>query len=299
MKKLQTPDVPVKSHHCPKNYEGSSKGMEAQAALECVMQIWGHGGVTAFIEVICIDDDATTKAYLAHSFADLDKKGIPRPKTKKGVPKTTARDNKGKLLGEHPVISFFADLSHRVRTYAKYLYALKNVSRKESEMNDVDCLHLKRNFAWWIFSGIGLTYLEFKNSAMSPVLHHFNDHSQCGTWCRHRNKSKEELDQLEKYRCKEKNKKLYLQCVEVIEKFIDEEHLRECHHNMSSQKNEAMNKSLMRYIPKDKTLCKTMSLTSRLGIAISIDTLGHLEYFLRLSLALKFRTTELTMSGLR
>jgi hypothetical protein len=299
MKKLQTPDVPVKSHHCPKNYEGSSKGMEAQAALDCVMKIWGHEGVRAFIDVICLDDDATTKAYLAHCFADLDARGIPRPTNKKGIPKTSARDNKGQLLGVHPVISFLADLSHRVRTYAKYLYALKQVGKKESEMNDVDCLRLKRNFAWWIFSGIALTFENFRDSAMSPVLHHFNDHSQCGTWCRHRNKSQKELDVLKKYRSKETNKKLYLQCVEIIEKFTTEEHLRECHHNMSSQKNEAMNKSLMRYVPKDKTYCKTMSLTSRLSIAISIDTLGHSEYFLRLFGAMKFRKTELTFSGLR
>jgi hypothetical protein len=93
--------------------------MAVQAALECMMKIWGHEGVRAFIKVICLDNNATTKAYLAHSFVDLDKKGLPRPTTKKGIPKTTvARDNKGKLLGLHPVISFLADLSHQVQTYA-------------------------------------------------------------------------------------------------------------------------------------------------------------------------------------
>jgi hypothetical protein len=73
-------------------------------------------------------------------------------------------------------------------------------------------------------------------------------------------------------------------------KFITKEHLQECHHNMSSQKNEMMN--------KDKTYCKTMLLTSRLSIALSIDTLGHWEHFLKLFRAMKFRTTELTFSGL-
>jgi hypothetical protein len=64
MKQHKTPDIPVGSHNCPKNYDGSSKGMEAEAALECMMKIWAHKGVRAFIEVICLDDDATTKAYL-------------------------------------------------------------------------------------------------------------------------------------------------------------------------------------------------------------------------------------------
>jgi hypothetical protein len=68
----------------------------------------------------------------------------------------------------------------------------------------VDCLRLKRNYAWWIFTGASLTYEEFKNSAMSPVLHHFNDHSKRGTWCHHRIKDEEELAKLKKYRCKKK-----------------------------------------------------------------------------------------------
>jgi hypothetical protein len=51
--------------------------MEAKAALECLNKIWTHKEISAFIEVVCIDDDATTKAYLAHCFFDLDAKGLP------------------------------------------------------------------------------------------------------------------------------------------------------------------------------------------------------------------------------
>lgn len=68
---------------------------------------------------------------------------------------------------------------------------------------------------------------------------------------------------------------------------------------MSSQKNEAMNKSIMRYVPKDKTLCMTMALTSRLCIAVSVDTLGHSVFYVQLFSAMGFATTELTFSGLR
>jgi hypothetical protein len=58
----KTPDVPVIKHHC-------LKGMKAKAALD--------EGISAFIDIVCIDDDASTKAYLSHSFWDLDTKGIP------------------------------------------------------------------------------------------------------------------------------------------------------------------------------------------------------------------------------
>jgi hypothetical protein len=72
MGKETTPDVPVINHHCPQNHEGSLKGMEAKVALECVNKIWLHADISAFIDIVCIDDDATPKAYLTHCFADLD-----------------------------------------------------------------------------------------------------------------------------------------------------------------------------------------------------------------------------------
>jgi hypothetical protein len=299
MEKHKTPDVPVLDHECPKNYTGSSKGMEAQAALDCVNKVWSHADISAFINIICLDDDATTRAYLQHSFAHLDANNLPRPTNKKGEPKTGKRNDKGKLHKEHPVIQFLADLSHRVRTFAKYLYALKNAAKKHSEMNDIDCLRMKRNYAWWLFSGVSLTYEEFAASVRSPVLHHFNDHTTCGTWCKHTKKTVSELQKLKKYRCKETNAKLYLQCEEIVARFSTEEHLRECYHKMSSQKNEAMNKSIMRYAPKDKTYARTMSLTSRINLSIGIDCVGHAEYYQRLFSSMLFRHTALTFSGLR
>ncbi len=90
---------------------------------------------------------------------------------------------------------------------------------------------------------------------MCPVLHHFNNRSLCETWCHYRNKDEEEVAKLKKYRCKERNVKLYLPCDEIMERFCSEERLRECQHQMSSQKNEAMNRNIMRYAPKDKTYC--------------------------------------------
>ncbi len=126
------------------------------------------------------------------------------------------------------MIKFLANLSHRVRTFAKYVYKLKKAAKKTSEMNGVDALRLKRNYAWWLFSGVNLTYAQFKQSAKSPVLHHFNDHSHCGTWCKHTTKSEEELSKLKKYRCKKQNEKLYLQCEEIIERISTKERPKEC-----------------------------------------------------------------------
>jgi hypothetical protein len=68
---------------------------------------------------------------------------------------------------------------------------------------------------------------------------------------------------------------------------------------MYSQKNEAMNKSIMRYCPKDKTLCRTMVLTSRIHLAIGINTLGHQSFFEEVFSTMGFTKTHVTFSGLR
>jgi hypothetical protein len=51
---------------------------------------------------------------------------------------------------------------------------------------------------------------------------------------------------------------------------------------MSSQKNKAMNKSNMRYAPKDKMHAQTMALTSQINLAIGINCMGHAMYCERL-----------------
>jgi hypothetical protein len=56
------PDLHVHPHDCPpRNHDGSSKGMKALEALECVNKVWIHIEITAFDTIICIDDDASTK----------------------------------------------------------------------------------------------------------------------------------------------------------------------------------------------------------------------------------------------
>jgi hypothetical protein len=116
--------------------------MEAKAALECVSKVWAHSEILAFIDIICLNNDAMTKAYLHHSYANLDTLLMPRPKNKKGEPKRSKKDNKGQLPRNHPAINFLADLCHGVYTFGKYLYlwALLKGGKKKSEINVVDCL---------------------------------------------------------------------------------------------------------------------------------------------------------------
>jgi hypothetical protein len=39
MEKYETPNLAVREHNCPRDHEGSLKGMEAKAALKCVNRV--------------------------------------------------------------------------------------------------------------------------------------------------------------------------------------------------------------------------------------------------------------------
>ena len=101
---------------CPKNHDGSSKGMEATGAIENVVNIFNEHG--CYVAMLACDDDSSSKAVLQWSYKDLEFQATANgevyvwPKTASGRKKT---DN-GKLPLEHPMMIFLADKNHRVRT---------------------------------------------------------------------------------------------------------------------------------------------------------------------------------------
>jgi hypothetical protein len=56
---------------------------------------------------------------------------------------------------------------------------------------------------------------------------------------------------------------------------ITEEMLEMTLHFFDTQKNEGMNMAIMKYAPKTKTYCKTLSLKARVSIAASVNSTGH------------------------
>jgi len=59
----------AREHDCPRNYEGSSKGMEAKGAVQLTENIFASG--FAWVRSLITDDDSSTRANVAHSFEDL------------------------------------------------------------------------------------------------------------------------------------------------------------------------------------------------------------------------------------
>ena len=77
------------------------------------------------------------------------------------------------------------------------------------------------------------------------------------------------------YRCKHKHTKAYSQICKRYQPYITAASLTMLHHQWSTQTNEALNKSVSSYAPKDRTFCSTQSLATRVSIAAAVQIAGY------------------------
>ena len=123
-----TKNIPHEPDICPKNYEGSAKGMEATGAARIVSRLFRNEEVKCFVAMLVTDDDSSVRKILEHSYRELIDAGKmmeadwPRYKNGTGQKKP---DN-GLLPILHAIILFLADKGHRVRGYASKLFAEAN-----------------------------------------------------------------------------------------------------------------------------------------------------------------------------
>ena len=82
---------------------------------------------------------------------------------------------------------------------------------------------------------------------------------------------------------RDKNKpedmKVYKQIKSEYEKFVTEERLKECYHNFDTQLNESLNNAIAKVAPKNRTYCKSLSLSARVHIVIGIQNYGYKKYW--------------------
>ena len=157
---------------CPRNYlTGSSKAMEASAALELLLQLWALG---VEIEFIVSDDDSTMRAHLKH----------------------IGTHKNGKLPLHILMPLFLCNPSHRIKVMVKDIFALALASNSKIECQKIDALRLKKYLGCWIGKSKMLPFPEFKKLSKAPVEHLFATHEWCSAeWC-----FSAELDQVaEKY----------------------------------------------------------------------------------------------------
>jgi hypothetical protein len=261
---------------CARNYEGSSKGMEAHGALKSCLNL--HRNHNIVYEIIVMDDDSSTENILTWNFEEAIKEGMmtKAPLTAKGNKKS---DN-GQLPTTHPKITRLADHNHRCRCWAGKCYNHAYAKGEKSECKAADAERLKRNLTYALHQYKGEDFETFKQMIWAVLYHHFNVHDTCGDWCRYL-QNKENPEELKKlfYRCKLKNAKLYEQLLEIWKTYGSDASLRQVHHAWHTNKCESMNQFIAKFIRKSEHLCRTIVGRARTNLAVSIDSVGYEEYY--------------------
>ena len=182
-------------HECVQNYDGSSKGMEAHAALELTKEAKIRRGF--IVGCIVADDDSSMKALVRHSYTERQANDPnykwPRLRPKKpGTLGSKLRDT-GKLPLEVPEPTWLADPTHRTKVVASRFFGLKSKGKKEScGIGAADCLRLKLYWGFMVKQNRTKTLEEFELAALAPLEHLFDNHKHCGEWCKRKTKTDEE-----------------------------------------------------------------------------------------------------------
>ena len=153
-----------KPHRCPRNYSGSSKAMEADAALQAYQFLHDASKGTMTLGHIIADDDSSMRSYLRH-------RSLFHPK--------------GALPLELPEPRWLADPTHRTKVVAKPFFSLAATGKSNTDCTPVDAARIKR---WWghmIKMYRGAPFKRLKQAVDSVLEHLFDDHKYCDIkWCK-------------------------------------------------------------------------------------------------------------------
>jgi hypothetical protein len=191
---------------CPKNHDGSSKGMEATEAIQNVVHL--HNDQSVFLKTYVMDNDSSRKAIRKDK---IDARNM----TNEDWPRTASerkKNDNGQLPLSHPKIEFVADKNHHIRTYTKYYFELSHTKKSESICTNNGAKRMKRNCLYFIHMYHSQPLPLFQRAAKAVLKHHFNNHEFCDEWCPWKKWGEEERIFKElKYQCKEVDNELYLQ----------------------------------------------------------------------------------------
>ena len=275
-------------HRCPRNYAGSSKGMECTMCVYMAKKLPEEG---CYVFRLVTDDDATTRANMRHSYNELVKAGVWTskkdcwPKTESGAYKT----DYGKIPLTIPEpCSMVADRNHCTKTFGRRCYKKlsNNALKTKTGITKGDCEAMKRNFGYWVHKNHTKDFETFKYRYQAVVAHHFDDHQYCVAvedgddgFCKYVNNEERRTDAKRngKFKDKVQHNELYKALMDVSNQYGTDDALMEVHHPFSSQRNEAINNKVMRLVPKHMHYSKTKQFADRVSLMVIIDSLGRKE----------------------
>ena len=249
------------THTCKRNCGDtdkgiSAKGMEPLGTCELVNEAPKYG---MKIHGICMDDDQSTRAQLR--FDD--------------GPEST-----GRMTRELEVTNFFADPSHRKKTYNNGLYKM---------FSNPIAKRLGKYFSCWVSQMKKESKKEMHRLRKVPVLHAQGNHSLCcetgNDWCLASRAKKEGKSYNKKPIFdvnNKKHKKRIIQHEEYHMKMVSEKKQAEMRHNFNTQTNESLNMRAAEFAPKHKNFSRSSSLKYRIQNVIGTHNSGYLKFYIKL-----------------
>ena len=173
-------------HICPKNYEGSSKVMEADAVLHLYKSMFYNSNKQLTLKAIVADDDLVIRSLLRY---------------------TSTVNKGGKLPKKILEPEWLADPSHRTKVIAKSIFHLANVSKNIRSCTKIDAIRFKKYVGYMLKTNHNRSISEISNISKVVIEHLFNCHDYCniawykplknikeggkyeGSWSFYRNKS--------------------------------------------------------------------------------------------------------------
>jgi hypothetical protein len=255
----------VKPHCCVRNYEGTSKAMEAAGLVEMLIRAPEKYGVS--ICTIISDDDSNGRAKARHI-------------TNGGLLPATVEEPK-----------FLADPSHRKRVFARSIYNLASAPKKTSNITKGMAGHLKYCYGACVKRNRHLPADELSLKVYNILDHACSIHDNCDeVWC-YDVKAKK-LDKVynpppEHRIDKAADERSYLQLKSIFDQYASVQQMTYCNHPFDTQTNESLNKAIATVAPKDTCYSNTISLYSRVALVIGIHNLGYESFFRNLFQELK------------
>jgi len=158
----------VKPHAGVKNYDGSSKSMEASALTKMLIRIHEEKGVS--ICTIITDDNSNGRSKSRH----------------------VANGGMLPINVEEP--AFWADPSHRKRVVARAIYNLRNLPMKKSAVTKGLAAHIKYCYGACIKRNRHRTAEQLSVMVNNILPHICGCHDSCGvTWCYDKKAAEENL----------------------------------------------------------------------------------------------------------
>jgi hypothetical protein len=160
---------------CPKNYEGSAKGMEAcgaarivDGAARIVDRLFQQEEDKCYVACMVTDDDISVRKVLTHSFQELIHTGRVTADDWPPSASNRKKPDNGLLNVRHPKIKFYADKGHRVRGYAGAIFneAYKNKANG-CGCTKGDAKRMKRRLSYTLRMHCGSKYQEFKTAVLA------------------------------------------------------------------------------------------------------------------------------------